>query len=58
MKPSDRVDPTRLPNYVPPSKPWEMSEVLLELLRQALVMLKPGGRLVSDAREAQGVHVD
>ena len=50
MKPSDRVDPTRLPNYVPPSKPWEMSEVLLELLRQALVMLKPGGRLVSDAR--------
>ncbi|EFP74835.2 uncharacterized protein PGTG_01428 [Puccinia graminis f. sp. tritici CRL 75-36-700-3] len=34
------------PDYVPPSKPWEMSEVLEGLLEFALRMLKPNGRLV------------
>ncbi|WAQ88987.1 hypothetical protein PtA15_10A410 [Puccinia triticina] len=34
------------PDYVPPSKPWEMSEVLEGLLEFALQMLKPNGRLV------------
>lgn len=28
--------------------PWEMSEVLVELLRQSHYLLKPGGRLVRD----------
>ncbi|KAH9459144.1 hypothetical protein Pst134EA_019299 [Puccinia striiformis f. sp. tritici] len=34
------------PDYVPPSKPWEMSEVLDGLLLFASRMLKPNGRLV------------
>ncbi|POW18377.1 hypothetical protein PSHT_05881 [Puccinia striiformis] len=34
------------PDYVPPSKPWEMSEVLDGLLLFASQMLKPNGRLV------------
>lgn len=34
-------------DYIPPNMPWEMSEVLVELLRQAHYLLKPGGRLVS-----------
>ncbi|PLW46524.1 hypothetical protein PCANC_08536 [Puccinia coronata f. sp. avenae] len=34
------------PDYVPPSKPWEMSEVLEGLLEFAFRMLKPDGRLV------------
>ncbi|MBW0484796.1 hypothetical protein O181_024511 [Austropuccinia psidii MF-1] len=34
------------PDYVPPSRPWEMSEVLEGLLDFAMRMLKPNGRLV------------
>ncbi|KAA1137990.1 hypothetical protein PGTUg99_019994 [Puccinia graminis f. sp. tritici] len=37
---------SKKPDYVPPSKPWEMSEVLEGLLEFALRMLKPNGRLV------------
>lgn len=37
-------------DYIPPNMPWEMSEVLVELLRQAHYLLKPGGRLVSTLR--------
>ncbi|CAH7677386.1 hypothetical protein PPACK8108_LOCUS12536 [Phakopsora pachyrhizi] len=33
-------------DYIPPSKPWEMSEVLDELLKFSHRMLKIGGRLV------------
>ncbi|KAL7010029.1 hypothetical protein EMMF5_000048 [Cystobasidiomycetes sp. EMM_F5] len=33
-------------DFVPPSRTWEMSEVLVELLKQALLLLRPGGRLV------------
>lgn len=43
----------RKPDYVPPSKPWEMSEVLDGLLEFALRMLKPNGRLV----ESHHVHL-
>lgn len=34
------------PDYIPPSRPWEMSEVLEGLLEFSLRMLKPNGRLV------------
>lgn len=37
---------SRKSDYVPPSMPWELSEVLIELLKKALYLLKPGGRLV------------
>ncbi|KAH9817486.1 hypothetical protein DFH28DRAFT_1081167 [Melampsora americana] len=33
-------------DYIPPSRPWEMSEVLEGLLEFSLRMLKPNGRLV------------
>lgn len=33
-------------DYIPPSVAWEMSDVLNELLRISLELLKPGGRLV------------
>ncbi|KAG0139522.1 hypothetical protein CROQUDRAFT_446930 [Cronartium quercuum f. sp. fusiforme G11] len=34
------------PDYIPPSRPWEMSEVLEGLLEFSVRMLKPKGRLV------------
>lgn len=37
---------TRLPDYVPPSIPWEMTSVIDSLLTFSLFLLKPGGRLV------------
>ncbi|KAK4056504.1 hypothetical protein OIO90_002351 [Microbotryomycetes sp. JL221] len=36
----------QLPDYVPPSIPWEMSSVINSLISYSLYMLKPGGRLV------------
>lgn len=36
----------RLPDYVPPSTPWEMTEVIATLVTFALYVLKPQGRLV------------
>lgn len=36
----------RLPDYVPPSIPWEMTEVITSLMTFALFLLRPGGRLV------------
>lgn len=36
----------RLPDYIPPSRPWEMSSVIETLITFSLYMLKPGGRLV------------
>ncbi|KAM0788686.1 hypothetical protein ACM66B_002783 [Microbotryomycetes sp. NB124-2] len=36
----------QLPDYVPPSVPWEMSSVINSLLSYSLYLLKPGGRLV------------
>ncbi|EGG05978.1 uncharacterized protein MELLADRAFT_36361 [Melampsora larici-populina 98AG31] len=36
----------RKSDYIPPSRPWEMSEVLEGLLEFSLRMLKPNGRLV------------
>ena len=43
---ADTAGEHRSPDWVPSCKPWEMSEVLVELLKQALHLLKPGGRLV------------
>lgn len=37
---------TRFPGYVPPSVPWEMTEVINTLITYSLYLLKPGGRLV------------
>ena len=36
----------RFPDYVPPSVPWEMTEVINSLITYSLYLLKPGGRLV------------
>ena len=36
----------RFPDYVPPSVPWEMTEVINNLITYSLYLLKPGGRLV------------
>ncbi|SCZ99137.1 BZ3500_MvSof-1268-A1-R1_Chr7-1g09409 [Microbotryum saponariae] len=36
----------QLPEYVPPSVPWEMSQVIQTLVTYSLYLLKPGGRLV------------
>ncbi|SCV70748.1 BQ2448_3510 [Microbotryum intermedium] len=36
----------RLPEYVPPSVPWEMTQVIQTLVTYSLHLLKPGGRLV------------
>ncbi|CAD6568045.1 MAG: hypothetical protein CYPHOPRED_002304 [Cyphobasidiales sp. Tagirdzhanova-0007] len=50
-----KTEPYRLPDgtfsherddWVPASRPWEMSEVLIELLSQSRELLKEGGRLV------------
>lgn len=38
--------------------PWEMSEVLVELLRQAHQLLKPGGRLVCTVDERELLQTD
>lgn len=35
-----------LPNYLPPTKPYHLSELLTDLLEYASALLKPGGRLV------------
>lgn len=36
----------RFVDYVPPSIPWEMTEVINTLITYSLYLLKPGGRLV------------
>lgn len=35
-----------MPGYVPPSVPWEMTEVIDTLITYSIYLLKPGGRLV------------
>lgn len=35
-----------LPDYLPPTKPYHLSELLTDLLEYASALLKPGGRLV------------
>lgn len=35
-----------MPDYVPPTHPWELTSVLSTLLSFSLFLLKPGGRLV------------
>lgn len=37
---------SRMPDYVPPSYPWEMTQVISSLITFSLYLLKPGGRLV------------
>ena len=38
--------PCRLPDYVPPTKPYHLSELITDLLAYASALLLPGGRLV------------
>lgn len=36
----------RKPTYIPPMRPYEMSDLTMDLIEFARYMLKPGGRLV------------
>jgi len=43
---SERLQSTAQVDYVPPMKPYELSDLVRDLVRLARHLLKPGGRLV------------